>query len=98
MELLQSLPIPIGQWTSISIDFITHLLQTLRNFDVITVFVNEFTKRAHFIPSRMTDDAEDFAHLFLKEIVQHHGLPSEVISDQDTRFISKFWTAITDML
>src|SRR5579871_4182915 len=46
----------------------------------------------------MTNDAEDFAHLFLKEIVQYHRLPSEVISDQDTQFTSKFWTAITDML
>ena len=55
-------------------------------------------KRAYFIPSKMTDDAEDFAHLFLKEIIQHHGLPSEVIFDQDTWFTSKFWTAITNIL
>src|SRR5579871_4448153 len=69
MGLLQSLPIPIGRWTSISVDFITHLPLTSRNFDAITVFVDRFMKRAHFIPSKMTDDTEDFAYLFSKEII-----------------------------
>ena len=55
-------------------------------------------KRAHFILSRMIDNAEDFAYLFLKEIIGYYGLPSEVISNQDIQFTSKFWTAIIDML
>src|SRR5579871_5993664 len=55
-------------------------------------------KRAHFISLKMTDDTEDFAHPFLKEIIQHYRLLSEVIFNQDTQFTSKFWTAITDML
>ena len=45
----------------------------------------------------MTDNAEDIANIFIQEVIRHHGIPSEIISDQDTRFISQFWTAITKM-
>ena len=69
MGLLQSLPVPIDWWTSISMDFITHLPMTSKGFDSITVIVNHFTKQAHFIPSKMTDDTEDVTNLFVQEIV-----------------------------
>ena len=42
---------------------------TDRGFDAITVIINWFTKQAHFIPSKMTDDAEDVAYILLKEVV-----------------------------
>jgi hypothetical protein len=37
------------------------------------------------------------ARLF-NDIVCKHGLPSELISDRDSRFISKFWTKLTRLL
>jgi Chromo (CHRromatin Organisation MOdifier) domain/Integrase zinc binding domain len=98
MGLLQSLPIPIGQWTSVSMDFITHLLLMPQGFDAITVIVDRFTKWAHFIPSKMTDNAEDVAYIFIREVIRHHGIPSDIVSDRDTRFTSRFWTALTKML
>ena len=89
---------PIGQWTSISIDFITHLPLTLRNFDAIMVIVDRFTKRAHFIPSNITDTTKNFTHIFLQEVIRHHGIPSEIVSDRDTQFTSKFWATIAKMM
>ena len=62
-------------------DFITHLPETSQGFDAITVIVDQFTKRAHFIPSKMTDNAEDIAKIFIREIIRHHGIASEIISD-----------------
>ena len=67
--LLQSLPIPIDCWTSISVDFITYLPITPQGYNSITVFVDRFTKQAHFTPSKSINTAEDFANLFLREIV-----------------------------
>ena len=46
----------------------------------------------------MTDTAEDFANLFLREVIQHHGLPTQIVSDYDTRFTSRFWATIMKML
>ena len=84
LGLLQSLPVPISRWTSISIDFITHLPVTPRRFNVIMVIVDRFTKHAHFIPSKITDNAEDVTNIFIQEVIRHYGIPSEIISDQDT--------------
>ena len=88
--LLQSLLVPIDCWTSISIDFITHLPITSQGYDAITVIIDWFMKWAHFIPSKLTDTAEDFAYLLLWEVIQLHRLPSEIISDHDTQFTSRF--------
>ena len=88
--LLQSLPVPIDHWTLISIDFITHLPIILQGYDVITVIIDRFMKWAHFIPSKSTNTAEDFAYLLLREVIWHHRLPSEIISDHDTQFTSRF--------
>ena len=96
--LLQPLQIAEGRWTSISVDFIVHLPKTPRHFDAIAVFVDRFSKRAHFAPCKTTDTAEDFAHLFLREIYRQHGLPNDIVSDRDVRFTSKFWTALTKLL
>jgi transposase InsO family protein len=96
--LLQPLQIPQDRWESISMDFITQLPKTKGNFDAITVFVDRLTKRAHFAPSRTTDKAPDVARLFLREIFRQHGLPHSIVSDRDSKFTSKFWKALSDML
>jgi transposase InsO family protein len=46
----------------------------------------------------MTDDAEDVTYIFIREVIRHHGIPSDIVSDRDTRFTSRFWTALTKML
>ena len=87
--------IPERRWSSISVDFITQLPVTINGYDANTVFVDRLTKRAHFAPCHTNDDAEDFAETFMKEIFSQHGLPTEIISDRDTKFIGGFWKAAT---
>ncbi|GAB2290468.1 hypothetical protein Dimus_038103 [Dionaea muscipula] len=36
---------------------------------------------------------EHLARLYMKEIVRLHGAPVSIVSDQDPRFVSKFWKA-----
>ena len=49
-SLLQLLPIPQWPWTNVSLDFITGFLLTPEGHDVILVFVDLFSKMAHFVP------------------------------------------------
>ena len=75
-------------------DFITALPKVVGNFDSIFVVVDRLTKVAHLIPTRMTTIAFDIANLFVKEIVRLHGVPTQIISDRDVKFMSKFWSAM----
>ncbi len=66
--LLQPLEIPSGRWLHISLDFITGLSLTKDKYDSILTVVDRFSKRAHFIPSKMTDTAEDVAYRLLSNV------------------------------
>jgi len=65
----------------------------------IWVVVNYFTKMSHFIPLRASKKkAPDLVRIFLRTIWRHHGIPSTVTSDRDTRFTSTIWKDIVDTL
>ena len=41
---------------------------------------------------------DKLAKLYIKEIVQLHGIPISIISDQDLRFTSRFWGKLQEAL
>ena len=49
------------------------------------------TKSAHFLPVRANFTAEDYAGLYIKEIVRLHGVPVSIISDRGAQFTANFW-------
>jgi hypothetical protein len=54
------------------------------------VVVDRFTKMAHFVPCKdMT--SEQTARLYIDQIVRHHGIPEDIISDRGPQFKSEFW-------
>jgi hypothetical protein len=71
-------------------DFITQLPVTKSGHDAIAVFVDRLTKMVHFAPTVTDCSARDVACLLNDTVFNHHGLPSELISDRDPRFTSKF--------
>lgn len=96
--LMIPLQAPVRRWSSIGIDFITHLPITRSGFDAIAVFVDRLTKRVHLAPCHDTTTAQDFADIFVRVIFAQHGLPLDIVSDRDTRFTSEFWKRVCQIL
>ncbi|KAE9089081.1 hypothetical protein PF010_g19142 [Phytophthora fragariae] len=89
--LLEPLSIPDERWRSISMDFITDLPRTKRDVDSIWVVVDRLTKRCHFVPTTKNVNAEGVARLFIDNIWKLHGMPANIVSDRDRKFVSAFW-------
>ncbi|KAH0709388.1 hypothetical protein KY284_010815 [Solanum tuberosum] len=67
--LLQDLNIPTWKWEEVNIDFVVGLPRTRRQHDSIWVIIDRTTKSAHFIPIKVTFTAEDYAKVYIKEVV-----------------------------
>ena len=72
-------------------DFVMGYPRELKGNDSIYVVVERFSKLAHLIPCKSTNDALAIVSLFFKEIVRIHGFPSTILLDRDVKFIDHFW-------
>jgi len=94
--LLQPLELAYRPWDEVSMDFIVDL-PISNGCSSIWVVVDGFTKMSHFIPLKDREKkAPDLVRIFLKAIWRHHGIPSTITSDRDTRFTSAIWKGIVD--
>ncbi|KAI3825126.1 hypothetical protein L1987_06602 [Smallanthus sonchifolius] len=96
--LLQQPEIPQWKWEQISMDFITKLPKTSSGYDTIWVIVDRLTKSAHFLPIKETEKTEKLAKLYIKEIMDRHGVPISIISDRDSRFVSRIWKSLQEAM
>jgi hypothetical protein len=96
--LLKPLEIPEWKWEHITMDFVVGLPHTPRGKDAIWVVVDRLTKSAHFIPMKMTNSVEEFVPLYMKELLRLHGMPKSIVSDQDSKSVSKFWQSLHNAL
>ncbi|WVZ49108.1 hypothetical protein U9M48_000489 [Paspalum notatum var. saurae] len=97
-ELLQPLPIPTWKWDEIGMDFVTGLPTTKKGNDAIWVIVDRLTKTAHFIPVKTTYGGAKLAQLYIENVARLHGVPSRIVSDRGTQFISRFWKSLHEAL
>ena len=97
--LLQPLDIPHQPWKSIAMDFIVGLPES-NGFTQIWVVIDRLTKMGHFIPMTTGEKspAQDLAKTFAREIWRLHGLPSDIVSDRGSVFISSFWKELMEHL
>ena len=91
MRLLQPLEVAEWKWEHITKDFVTHLPRTSRGHDAVWVIVDQLTKLAHFLAVRMTFTLKEFCKLYIREIIQLHGVLISIGSDRDPRFTACFW-------
>ena len=71
-------------------DFVVGLPRTQTKYDPICVVVDRLTKSVHFIPLKSTLSQEDYARIFIDEIVCRHGMLLSIISDRCSKFTSRF--------
>ena len=71
-------------------DFVTHLPRTPRRHDAMWVIVDRLKKSTHLLALRMTFTLEEFCWLYIREIIQLHGVPVSIVSNRDPRFTVHF--------
>jgi N6-adenosine-specific RNA methylase IME4 len=80
---------PEERWQVISVDFIVELPES-HGYDTIMNMVDSVSKRVHCLPTHTTISAEGAALLYYWEVLKHHGLPQQVLSDWGHQFIAGF--------
>ncbi len=95
--LLHLLPIPEALWQSIVMDFMGPFPECMGH-DYLLVVICHLTSLVHLIPTNTTAKATDIVWLFLKEIVQIHGLLETIVSDRDSKFVLKFWCELHHLM
>ena len=68
----------------------TGLPKTRKGNDTIRVIVDRLTKPAMFIPMKETRKKKQLASTYVKNVVRLHGIPKDIVSNRDSRFLSKF--------
>jgi hypothetical protein len=83
---------------TVAMDFITNLPKSGKYNTILTIMDHDCSKATIFIPCQETITAEGVAVLYLKWVYPRFGILAKIISDQDTRFTSKFAKGLCDAL
>jgi len=94
--LSSPLELSYAPWQSIAMDFIMEL-PVSEGCDQLWVVIDRFTKMAHFIPLK-EKTAADLTKIFAREIWRFYGLPTDIVSDRDSRFTSEVWKEFLRLL
>ena len=81
--------IPKEPWQTVTMDFITGLLQ-VRPYNSIHVIVDRSTKGVIYTPYTKTIDTKGIADLYMKNLWKQYGLPREIILDRGPQFAIRF--------
>ena len=92
LQLIESPPVP---FFTLTLDFILAFPVSADGFNALMSVTCKFSKRITLIKGKDTWSAEQWAHAFLKRLnLIDWGLPGELITDRDPKFLSAFWTAL----
>jgi hypothetical protein len=79
-------------------DYILGLPPTARRKDYIWVIVDRLTNIAHFIRVHTTYSVQDYAELYVDQIVCLHRIPKTIVSDRGNQFVARFWEQLHESL
>lgn len=96
---LQPIITPPAPFHTLTIDFILALPTSKKGYEVIMSVTDKFSRKITLIPGKSTFAAADWAHRFLRRLQKiDWGLPKQIISDRDRKFLSDFWKALFEKL
>ncbi len=96
LQPIHSPPVP---FFTLTLDFILALPLTADEYNALMSVTCKFSKRVTLIEGKDTWTAKEWAHAFLARLdLVDWGLPGELITDRDPKFLSKFWTALFEKL
>ncbi|GBG93530.1 hypothetical protein CBR_g73342 [Chara braunii] len=91
---LKPLPIPRAPGLSIAMDMTGPFPHDRLGHDGILTVVDRLSKYARFLPCKYHATAPKLARLLHTSWFCSHGVPADIVSDRNTRFMSTFWTAL----
>lgn len=97
-DLYTPLPIPIGPWLDIFMNFVVVLPRTRNVKDKIFILVDKFSKIAHFIACYKSTDASHITTLFVNNVMKLDGIPQTTVRDRDSNFFNHFWRCLWENL
>ena len=86
--MTQEIDIPTWKF---NMDFITGLPRTRRQHNSIWMIVDRMTKSFRFLAIKTIDSVEDYAKLYINEIVRLYGVPLSIISYRGPQCTSQLW-------
>ena len=78
-------------------NFIMNLFSFRKNeqiYDFVLVIMNQYIKMNRYFSTHKTVDALKLAELFLDNIIKQYEISMNIVSDQDSVFMSKFWSSL----
>ena len=79
-------------------DFLKAEQQARSGHQHLLVVVDRFSKCVELIPVRDVCDAQQVATLYFNHVVVRYGVPEDIVSDRDTKFLSSFWQEIQRLM
>lgn len=97
LKLLHPLPTLTKPWSSIRMDFVGPFPKS-QDYDYLWVVICHLTSMVHLIPVNTTGMVTELAWKYIREIVHLHSIPELIVSDRDSKFMSKFWHEVHQIL
>ncbi|GBG65811.1 hypothetical protein CBR_g53782 [Chara braunii] len=91
---LRPMPIPQEPGLSIAMDVTGPFPRDRLGNDGTLTLVDRLSKYARFLPCKYYSTAPELTRLLHTDWICGHGVPEDIVSDRDTRFMSSFWTAL----
>ena len=92
---LQPIKSPPMPFFILTLDFVLALPLSKQGFNAIMLVTCKFSKRVTPIEGADTWSTDQWAQAFLKRLdLINWGLPGELITDRDPKFLSKFWAEL----
>jgi len=89
------LEVPDRPWQSIAIDFLGPLTTSNGEKNVM-VIVDRFSTSVVLVSLPAKYTAASVAEHLIRNVYTRYGLPRDIVSDRDTRFVSHYWRAMHD--